>query len=511
MSVDSTDRLLLAHDLGTSGNKATLFSESGELIGSVTVSYETHFSGVRAEQAPEEWWSAVCKSTRQLTDGIELSRIACVAFSGQMQGCLPVDSRGNPLSNHILYCDFRAEEQIKELCTRLDPLKIYEITGHRASSAYSLAKLMWIRDNQPEIFSQTVAMLNAKDYINFRLTGRIATDYNDASGTNAFDLAKFSWSEEILDKAGIDPRLFPEVLPSPTIIGEVTPEAAAETGLRAGTPVAVGAGDGGCATVGAGSVAPGRCYNYLGSSSWISTTSKERFSDPEMVTFTWAHPVPGYVQPCGTMQTAGTAYSWVKEQLGWHEREVANDSGISPYVELNRLIETSPPGARGVMFLPYLLGERSPRWNPDAKGAFLGITQNHRREDIFRSVLEGIAYNLDVTMRIFRRSTQIDEVLLIGGGARGEVWRSILANVYGVRVAVPTHLEEATSMGAAVIGGVASGVFSDFTAVDRFIRVEKRVDPVESHMKIYEGNKKLFDDLYTALEPLFPRMGGDLG
>ena len=490
--------LLLAHDLGTTANKATLFDLGGRLVASSTFPYGTKYaSGNRAEQDPRDWWTAVCASSLKLLEGRDADAIAAVCFSGQMMGCLPVDANGNPLRPHILYSDQRSTVQTDALVSRIDPAEIYRITGHRPSSSYAVEKLMWVRDEEPDIYAATAKMLNAKDYINFRLTGRMVTDHNDASGTNAFDLASREWSGPIIEAAQIDAAKLPEAVPSIAVIGEVTREAAEATGIPAGTPVVAGAGDGGCATVGIGSVSPGITYTYIGSSSWISTTSTTAVPDEQMRTFTWAHPVPGYLQPCGTMQTAGSAYAWLRDELGHAE---------GSYQEMDALIEESPPGARGVMFLPYLLGERSPRWNPDAKGAFLGLTLESGRADVFRAVLEGVALNLDVILRILQNEMPISEMLVIGGGAKGRIWREIMADVFGIPVVTPRYLEEATSMGAAIIGGVGCGAFESFAAAERFVDIVDTIEPDDKRAAVYEGRKALFERAYSALEPLFPEM-----
>ncbi len=484
-------KYLLAHDLGTSGNKATLFTDEGELVKSVTESYDTVYrNGNWAEQNPEDWWNAVCRSSLKLLDGVDKSKLACVAFSGQMMGCLCVDKNGVPLRPHILYCDQRAETETDKLVKALGADRIYSITGHRPSASYAIEKLMWVKNNEPEIYAETAKMLNAKDYMNFRLTGRMVTDYNDASGANAFDLKTLSWSDKIIDAAGVDRKMFPEAVPSIEIIGRITAEASAATGIPEGVPVAAGAGDGGCATVGAGSVSPGKTYCYLGSSSWISTTSKAPMPDKEMKNFTWAHPVPGLYQPCGTMQTAGSSYAWLREHL----------ADGKPYDEINELIAGSPAGANGVVFLPYMLGERSPRWNPDARGAFIGLNLETCRADMYRAVLEGVSMNLDIILKLMQSGTDIRDILLIGGGAKGALWRQILADIFGIPVKVPYYLEEATSMGAAIIGGVGCGVFSDFSAVEKFVKITGSAEPVESNRKIYEKIKPIFDACYTSLE-----------
>ncbi|WP_455381403.1 xylulokinase [Salinispira pacifica] len=501
-------KYLLAHDLGTSGNKATLFSSEGTLLRSVTSEYGTkYFNNNWAEQDPAAWWRAVCSSTRELMQGTDPASIAVISLSGQMMGCVCVDRSGKELRNALIYADQRGVKEAAALESAIGAERFYRITGHRASASYSIEKFMWIREHEPEVYANTHKMLHAKDYINYLLTGRMVSEFSDASGTNAFDINSFSWSTEIMDASGIDGEKLPEVVASTEVIGELTGQAAEAMGLRAGIPVVAGGGDGVCAGVGAGSVKPGKTYNYLGSSSWIATTTREPIFDDQMRTFVWAHAVPGYVHPCGTMQTAGSSYAWLRNEVCTLEKEQAERAGESAYELINRQIETSPPGARGLIFLPYLMGERTPRWNPDAKGAFLGLTLEHRRADLLRSVLEGVSMNLSIILDIFRRRLDIREITVIGGGARGEVWRRIMADIYGAEVVMPDYLEEATSIGAAIIGGVGVGIFPGFDVVDRFLHERSRVRPDTSNAPVYERAKAVFERCYGALEPLFPELG----
>ncbi len=495
---------LLAHDLGTSGNKATLFTADGQLVASRTSSYPTrYFHGNWAEQEPEDWWRAVCSTSRELVADIDPGRIACVALSGQMMGCTPVDARGRALRPSIIYCDQRADEQAQQILQRIRMADFYQIVGHRVSASYSLEKLMWVREHEPDIFRQTDKTLCAKDYINLRLTGEVATDYSDASGMNAFDLNRFCWSDEVLELAELKPSLFPPVRPSTDILGTLTAEAAAATGLCAGTPVAVGGGDGSCAGVGVGCVKPGSAYNYLGSSSWIALTVDKPIVDPQMRTMNWAHCVPGYLHPSGTMQAAGSSYHWLKETVCTLEQQQARETNGDVYELINQQIERSPPGAGGLLFLPYMLGERTPRWNPKAKGAFIGLSLATRREDLLRAVLEGITLNLGIIVSIFRQHVPIDAVTVIGGGAKGAVWRQILADIYGCPIQKLNFLEEATSMGAAVIGGVAAGVFDGFDVIDRFVRVDDVVQPNPANQAVYQRLLPIFDRCYQGLVDVY--------
>jgi xylulokinase len=491
---------LLAHDLGTSGNKATLYTLDGKLVASRTCSYLANFfNGNWAEQNPGDWWQAVCDSMRALLTGLNAADVAVVSLSGQMMGCTVVDKQGNALRPSLLYCDQRASKQAAAILAQMDLKSFYGIVGHRVSPSYSIEKLMWIRDNEPDIYRRTYKTLCAKDYINLRLTGQFATDYSDASGTNAFDLNIFQWSSKIIGVAGVDGEMFPAAKESTAILGTVTAQAARETGLKAGTPVAVGGGDGSCAGVGVGCVKPGTAYNYLGSSSWIALTVKQPIVDQQMRTMNWAHCVPGYLHPSGTMQTAGSSFSWLKEQLCSPEIAAAKAKDVNAFKLIDEAITAIPVGANGVLFLPYMLGERTPWWNPNARGAFIGLNLATKREDMLRAVLEGITMNLGIIVNIFRQHVPIDAITVIGGGAKSALWRQMMADIYDCRVQSLNFLEEATSMGAAVIGGVAAGLFKDFDVIDRFIKVEHVAEPNRENQKVYRKLMPLLEKSYRSV------------
>ncbi len=495
---------LLAHDIGTSGDKATLFDTDGKLVASHTSAYDTNFFNNNwAEQDPADWWPAVCESTRALLAEINPSDIACVALSGQMMGCLPVDSAGQPLRPSMIYCDQRAVAQADHLTAEIGAEAFYAIVGHRISASYSIEKLMWLKANEPDIYAATARMLNAKDYINFKLTGQIATDYSDASGTNAFDLNTFEWSDTVIQAAGIDAAMLPDARASTDILGTITADAAAATGLLEGTPVAIGGGDGSCAAVGVGCVRAGMAYGYVGSSSWIAMASEKPIVDEQMRTMNWAHVVPGYLHPAGTMQTAGSSYQWLKNEICLAEVAHAEAQGVDPYQLIDAKIAGSPPGAGGLIFLPYLMGERTPRWNPNARGAFIGLTLAHKRADMLRAVLEGVTYNLCIIADIFRAHVPFDSVTVIGGGAKGAVWRQMMADIYNCRIDKLNVLEEATSMGAAVTAGVACGAFENFDVIGRFVSVDSTHQPDPDAAKAYDKIKPIFEKSYHALVEVY--------
>jgi len=500
-------KYLLAHDLGTSGNKATLFTSDGELFKSKLYEYDTkYFNGNWAEQNPEDWWRAVCITTRQISKGINPKDIAAISFSGQMMGCLCVDDKGNPLKESLIWADQRATKEADFISEKMGDERFYEITGHRISPSYGVEKLLWIKHNQPEIYKQTHKILNAKDYIIYKLTNRFVTDYSDASGTCVMDLNRREWSEEILSSIEIDDRKLPTILKSTDVVGELSLRAAQEIGLVPGIPVVCGGGDGVCAAVGAGCVNVGDTFAYVGSSSWIAYASEKPMLDKERRTFNWAHIVPGLITPCGTMQSAGGSMNWLKNEVCKIEQQEAQKAGISPYKLIDELASKSRVGAKGLIFLPYLLGERTPWWNPEARGAFLGLKMEHTRGDIFRSVLEGVAINLNLILSIFRENVSIDEMTIIGGCAKGAFWTQIMADVFNLRVKVPNYIEEATSMGAAVTGGVGAGIFKNFDIIHDFVKISREHSPNQENYDHYKKIMPVFEKSYHALAETFSEL-----
>jgi xylulokinase len=502
-------KYILAHDLGTSGDKATLFSEDGRMLGSKIEAYETYyFNGSWVEQDAKDWWKAVCVSSKSLiqTLKIDASNIAVISFSGQMMGCLCVDKEGNPLRRSIIWADQRAQKQAEQIGRHISQKDFYHIVGHRNTASYGIQKLMWVRDNEPEIYERTYKSLNAKDFIVYKLTGKFYTEYSDGNSNGCFDLLKLKWSDQIIEYADIAQDKLPELKPSTFVAGGVTKEAALATGLAVGTPVVLGGGDGVTANVGSGSISPGKTYCCMGTSAWVTTTTEKPIFDEEMRTVTWAHIVPGLYAPNGTMQCAGGAYNWLKNTICTMEAYDAKLHGESPYDYMNTQIEKSPVGSNGIIFLPYLLGERAPRWNADARGAFIGLRSENQRGDILRSVLEGVTMNLSIILEILRKQVDINEILVIGGGAKGAVWRQIMANVFNAKVLVPSVLEEAGSMGAAVTGGVGVGLFKDFNVINKFIEINSVHIPDQSAVTAYAPIKEIFDDCYFALEKVFKKM-----
>ena len=493
---------LLAHDLGTSGNKAVLHSETGILIASCLQTYSTQYPHDGwVEQDAKDWWKAVCKSRKQLleTARIAPAEIAAISFSEQMMGCLPVDQAGIPLRPMITWADTRASRQESWMLERASMDRVYAVTGHRVSASYAAAKLLWIRENEPEVFKKTAHMLQAKDYVIYRMTGQIVTDYSDASGTNLFDIREKRWSQELLNAWEIPASILSELHPSTDIAGTITQQAALETGLLEGTPVVIGGGDGSCACVGAGVVQDKQAYCVLGSSSWISAASREPVFDPKKRTLNWVHLAPCLYTPCGTMQAAGYSYRWFCNTLCDAEKQQVQENEKNVCDILNERVKHTPAGAGGLLYLPYLLGERSPRWDSKVRGAFLGLSVTTGKAEMARAVMEGVGMNLYVILQALKTQVPINRLALIGGGAQGDVWPQILADIWGMPVETAVHSIEATSMGAAICAGVGIGLYRSFR--EAFVaQMETRVfNPDSQANAVYRRLCPLFEQAYESL------------
>lgn len=500
----TTQHLILAHDLGTTGNKASLFDVNGATVASTFASYPTDYPYPNwAEQNPADWQAAIFGATRDLLAmaGVSPAQVAVVSFSGHMQGALVVDKNGVPLRPAIIWADQRATAQANLLADTLGADQIYQLTGNRVSPAYTAAKLRWIQDNQPQIYRRIYKVLQAKDYAAFLFCGQFATDYSDASLTQLLNLEQQQWSPEILGALQFSVDLLPALQPSATVIGQVTPQAAQTTGLLAGTPVVIGAGDGGCASVGAGAVAEGDIYNYIGSSSWVALTTTRPVFDPAQRTFNFIHPDPQFYCPLGTMQAAGGAYDWL-------ERLFRADGSAAPqHKELDDAAAKVAPGANGLLFLPYLLGERSPYWNPQARAAFLGLAMPDSQAQMARAALEGVAFNLRIILDSLRgQGVQAQHIRLIGGGSKSPVWRQILADVYNLPLALVSLPAAATGLGAAIAGGVGVGLFADYGVVRQLVPATLAETPNPATRARYEALYELFKQSYAALEPIYRQL-----
>ncbi|QAY73739.1 xylulokinase [Agromyces protaetiae] len=491
--------MIIAHDLGTTGNKASLHDDDGRLLAAVTVRYGSNFaSGGVAEQNPEDWWEAVVAATRKLLahDGADALAVTAIGISGQMMGAVYLDEDYRPVVPSMIWADTRSTEQCDRLVEAVGMERGYAITGHRLNPTYSISKVMWLADRRPDEFRRVRHICLAKDFVVHRLTGRLLTDPSDASSTNAFDQLAGEWSDEILDAAGVARELFPEIVPSTEVVGALRPDAADALGLSTSTVVVMGGGDGPMAALGTGIVAPeDGAYAYLGTSSWVSMSADRPLHDPLMRTMSFTHVVPGRYVPTATMQAGGGSLQWIAELL-------EPDADGSTFDRLVGDASTASASGDGLYFLPHLLGERSPYWDPDARGAFVGLARHHDRSHLVRAVLEGVAFNLLTCVDAFREAgAPVDRVDAIGGGANSDAWLQLMADMWGATVRRRTIVDEGNSLGAAVVAGVGAGVIADLGASRSLSEVTAEFQPDPARRAEYRARHDAFLDAYRTLEP----------
>ncbi|MGQ9515200.1 MAG: xylulokinase [Thermoproteota archaeon] len=502
---------VLSHDLGTTGDKAVLFDiERRKISASTFVDYRTfHPKPTWAEQDPLDWWDSFVFGTKSLlrVSKVKSESIDALSFSGQMLGCLGVGKDGSPLMRSIIWMDQRSVEQAQYIRKKIGERKYYRITGNRISPTYTVAKILWLRSEKPNIYRSAYRFLQAKDYVVCRLTGNFCTDYSDASLSGMFDIKRRKWAYPMLDELGIDKEKLPEAHASMNVVGEVRAGVAEDVGLKKGTPVVIGGGDGPCAAVGAGVVRSGSAYIYLGASSWIAVCSEKPLLDPKMRIFNQWHLDPEMVSPTGTMQTAGNSYRWLRDEICTEEKEIATKAGIDPYFVMDSEARRVKLGSEKVIFLPYLMGERSPWWNPNARGVFFGLALGHTRKNLIRAVLEGVGFNLKIILDALQETGhKIKRIVAIGGGARSTFWRKMLADIFNKKVAISQYPEEATSIGAAIAGGVGIGCYKNFLVAEKLVRIVKEDLPEIKNHRRYLKYHKFFERLYKDLVPYFEEL-----
>ncbi|MCS6777153.1 MAG: xylulokinase [Chloroherpetonaceae bacterium] len=508
--------MLLAHDIGTTGNKATLFDASGAVLGAAFAPYATRYPRPGwAEQDPEAWWRAVCLCTRQLRDQCPeaMERLEAVGFCGMMNGCLLVDARGVALRPCLIHADLRSQEQCERIARAIGAETAYQKTGNRIAPYFTLGKLAWLVEHEPDVVRQARWCLQAKDYIVGRMTGVWGvTDASDASLTGCFALEKGVWDADLVAAGGFSQELLPQVLPSAQVIGRVHADAATATGLRPGIPVVLGGGDGACATAGAGAVRPGDTYHYLGGTSWVAVVTDRYMPDPTGRVSVFCGLEPGQWVTYGTVQSAGSSVDWFQSAIG-----VGPDASTDAFAALEQIAASAAPGCDGLFFLPYLAGERSPIWDARARGVYFGLTTAHGRAELARAVLEGVAFALRSNLVALEDLGHMPEsVRVLGGGMRSALWRQIFAGVYGRPLRPMIRLLEATSCGAAMAAAVAIGLFPDYTTAAACFAPEGEEEaPDPTLCAVYARAFAFFQTLYPALAARFAAlsalMAGDAG
>ena len=491
-------RLILAFDLGTGGNKAVLYDVDGALLGSTFSPYDTHYPQSNwAEQSPLDWWTSMVKATRELLrqSGTAKDAIACLCISGHGIGVVPVSKDGRLLRERtLLWSDSRAVAQAKDYFTRVDYDQWYSITGAalRAEN-YAIFKIMWHRDNEPELFRETHKFIGTKDYLNMIMTGRIVSDFSDASFSGVNDLLGWKYSEELLKASGIGMEKLPELLPSTSVVGELLPGPAEELGLAKGVPVVCGGYDGSCTALGAGNFRANRVYNYVGSSSWISVAADRPLIDRRIKPYCYYHVIPGMFNSTVAIYAAGSSYQWVRNVLCREEVQASGITGMDPYEIMDREASQAPLGSNNLFFNPSLMGGATIHPSPNLRGAFIGLELPHTKADLLRSVMEGVAYDLRLVLDCFRDlKVPVEEVRIVGGGSRSDFWRQIFADIYRSKIILTNVGQEAAALGAAVIGAIGAGLWKDFSIVDSIAKTVHISTPIPGNEAAYEKRLPVF-------------------
>jgi xylulokinase len=489
---------LLGIDVGTGGTRALLLDETGAVIASAIEEHEP-FASPRsgwAEQDPHDWWKAcqgaVLKLLRE--SKVPAAEIACIGLSGQMHGAVLLDRNDEVLRPALIWCDQRTAAECRYLNQTIGPRRLVELTANPALTNFTLTKLLWVRTNEPEIWRKFRSFLLPKDYVRLRLTGVRAIDVADASGTLLLDVVHRRWSEEMLGAVGFSPECLPALHESQEIVGRVTEAAAASTGLKAGTPVVAGAGDQAAGATGMGIVRPGDVSATIGTSGVVFAASDAPVTDPLGRLHTFCHAIPGRWHVMGVTQAAGLSLRWLRD----------NFAPSSNYDQLSGEAAKAPPGSGGVLWAPYLMGERTPHLDPDARAALLGLAADHTRGHVIRAILEGVAFSLKDTLTIFHElGIPVKAIRLGGGGARSALWRQIQADVYGQPVEI-VQAEEGAAYGAALLAGVGSGVWASVDAAcDAVLQVAGRTAPEPHSVRVVQESYARYRRIYPALQSVF--------
>lgn len=506
----NTLRYLLGVDLGTSGTKTVLFTEEGKAVASALIEYPLYQpKNGWSEQDPEDWWAAARDTIREVIAKSKVSAedICGLAISGQMHGLVLLDENTEVVRRALIWNDGRTQEACDEIHRIIGREKLISICGNPALTGFTAGKIVWVQHEEPENWARVRHIMLPKDYVRFRLTGVIKQEISDASGTNLLDIHTREWSDEILQALHIDKTLLPALCGSTEQAGNVTAKAAQETGLKAGMPVAGGGGDNMCAAVGTGVVKPGSAFTTIGTSGVVYMHSDRLNIHPEGRFHAFISAIPGeYVNLACTL-SAGFSLRWFRNQFCQAEIQAAEEMGVDSYNLMNQEAVQSPIGANRLLFLPYLMGERSPLMDNNARGAFIGLNAMHTRRDLLRAVMEGVTYalrqNLDT---LSENGIRPARMLACGGGAKSPVWCDMMANTYHMPV---TTLEnsEGPALGAAILAGVCCGIYSDVpSACEKLVHEKAPVMPQPDTEALYEQYYQLFLKLYPCMKDAFAKL-----
>ena len=503
-------KFLLGIDVGTSGTKALLIEPSGRVVASATKTYPLYTPRpLWAEQDPADWWDATCGAIREViaAAGATSADVAGMGLSGQMHGAVFLDCDNNVLRPSILWCDQRTAAECDWITRTVGPERVIELTSNPVLTGFTAGKIIWLRNHEPDVYGAVCKVLLPKDYIRFRLTGAFASEVSDASGTSLFNVTKREWAWEMLDATGIPREWMPEVFESYEISGKISTEAASATGLAEGMPVVGGGGDQAAGAVGNGIVEPGIISSTVGTSGVVFAFAEKPVVDPQLRVHTFCHAVPGKWHVMGVMLSAGGSLRWYRDTFAEAESAVAKATDRDPYDVISDEAAAAAPGCEGLVFLPYLTGERTPYPNPHARGTFFGITLRHGRAHFARAIMEGVAYGLKDSFEILKEmGVRVSQVRASGGGARSGIWRQIQADVTGMEH-VTINVDEGPAFGVALLAGVGVGVYPSVEQACRStIKVVSSTKPDPGTVKTYAGYYPVYRSLYQSLKDEFDKV-----
>jgi len=479
-----------------------VIDEQGQVVTSASEEHEP-FAAPHpgyAEQDPQDWWRACGIAARKVLESFNLGpeNIGCVGFSGQMHGAVLLDDADEVVRKAIIWCDQRSEEQCDELIEMFGRDELIRLTCNPPLTNFTLTKLLWVREIEPTNWNRVAHVMLPKDYVRFRLTGERAIDVADASGTLLLDVANRRWSAEVLSKTGLDKRILPRLYESPQVCGQVSIAGAEATGLRVGTPVVAGAGDQAAGAVGMGIAGASTVSATIGTSGVVFAATDRPALDPLGRLHTFCHAIPGRWHVMGVTQAAGLSLRWFRDRFG-----VRSEDGRDAYDNLAEEAASAPPGSDGVLWAPYLMGERTPYLDPNARAALLGLNASHTRGHLIRAVMEGVAFSLKDTFTIFEEmKIPVTSIRLGGGGARSPLWRQIQADVYRHEVEI-VAAEEGAAYGAAILAGVGAGAWASVDqACQSVVRVASRVLPNKKDSRTLQDAYRKYQDIYPALRQI---------
>ncbi|HHT47865.1 MAG TPA: FGGY-family carbohydrate kinase [Firmicutes bacterium] len=498
-------RLLLGIDSGTSGCKLTVFDFAGRVVAAAAGKYHTDYSGAGyAEQDAIAWWKTICQELHYLIEGqkVDPRAIAAIGIDGISWVCLPVDQKGVPLRKAMIWLDRRAEKQAAWLRQTLGEQELIQLSGNPVDPAYITPKILWLRENEPEVYARTAKFLQSNAFLVYKLTGVLSQDYSQAYGFHFFEMAKGVWNEEMAEQMGIALDLMAPLFHCHEIVGTVSSKAAAETGLVTGIPVVAGGLDAACCALGAGVVKPGQTQEQGGQAGGMSILVDQPLIHPKLIL--GYHVLPDlWLLQGGTVGGGGTL-NWFNQQFGAYEQRIGKDHNKNPFALMSEEAALIKPGADGLIFLPYMAGERSPIWNSKARGVFFGLSYDKTRAHLIRAMMEGVGFSLLHNLKTAEEvNAYVMELISVGGAANSRVWTQIKADITGKTIHVPLS-DQATTLGAALLAGVGVGVYPNFTdAVEKTVQIQRTHHPVLENHAIYDRFYQLYLELYQKLRDSF--------